>query len=299
MKNKPEIIAANYCVSFIDLLGQRAEYKNEGLLPRFKNAKDRECFFQKIEKTIKPIYNLQKDASDFLKSALEYKGPIRKSLATNLRKVYDEMKKVDLKQQRWSDGLVYFVSLLEGHVQCPMASIYRLFGTVGSLCFLGLAKKRPLRGAIDIAWGVELHPGELYGAAVASAYELESKAAQYPRIVISDRAVEYIIANKQNPELNVYIEFNRQLAQICSGMIAVDFDGYQILDYLGRSFKESITKRKHDVIFKHAFEFINEQLVHWRRERNTKLSMRYSHLSSYFAAHQDKSVMDDAAQQTS
>lgn len=296
MENKPDIIAANYCISFVDLLGQRAEYKNEGLLPRFENNGDRDRFFKKIERTIKPIYNLQKDASDFIESFLNYEGPFRKKLPPPLQAVYNQMHEAKLMQQRWSDGLVYFVSLLQGNVKCPIGGIFHLFGTVGSLCFLGLSKKHPLRGSIDISWGVELHPGEIYGAAVANAYELESKTAQYPRIVIGERTIEYLDVRTKNPASDIYSEFNRHLAKICLDMIAIDFDGNYILDYLGLGFKESITKGMHDELFKLAFKFVNEQLLYWQKKRNTKLSMRYNHLFSYFHAHQEI-IGDETAQQ--
>jgi hypothetical protein len=45
-KIKPDIIAANYCISFVDLLGQRAEYKDDGLLPIFERDEDRNGFFK-------------------------------------------------------------------------------------------------------------------------------------------------------------------------------------------------------------------------------------------------------------
>ena len=63
MDIKPEIIAAHYCISFVDLLGQRAEYKGEGLIPQSENEK--RLFLNKIKKTINPIYHLQKDASKY------------------------------------------------------------------------------------------------------------------------------------------------------------------------------------------------------------------------------------------
>ena len=288
MTNKTDIIAANYCISFIDLLGQRDEYKGEGFLPIFKNNEDRERFFEKIKRTIKPIYNLQKDASDMMKSILNFEGSVREKLPLSQSEAYDQMQEVKLKQQRWSDGLVYFVNLQRGDVKCPIGGIFYLFGTVGVLFFLGLCKKRPLRGSIDITWGVELHPGELYGAVVANAYELESETAQYPRIVIGERAVEYLDVNTKNTEPDVYNRFNTVLAKLCLDMIGVDFDGNYILDYLGQGFKESITKQMHDELFRRAFKFVNEQLTLWKKKKNTKLSMRYNHLFSYFQGYQER-----------
>ena len=283
MDHKPEIDAAHFCISFIDLLGQRAEYKGEGLLPLSES--DRKLFLEKVKRTINPIYHLQKDAADIMKSALKYEGPLRKHLSKDQQEIYDKMREVKLKTQRWSDGLVYFVSLQQGNVKCPIGGIYYLLGTVGSLCFTGFCKKHPLRGSVDISWGVELYPGEIYGAAVANAYELESEIAQYPRIVVGERVVEYLKTHSLNPESDVYSEFNRNLAEICLSMIAIDFDGNYILDYLGTGFKESITKTKHDQLYKLALQFVNEQLEYWRKKKNTKLSMRYNHLSAYFQSH--------------
>ena len=286
MEHKPEIIAAHYCISFVDLLGQRAEYKGEGLLPQ--SEPDMLRFLEKVRSTINPIYHLQKDASDFIKSALSYEGPLRKRLPGPQQEVYDKMLEIKLKHQRWSDGLVYFVSLQQDNVKCPVVGIFHLLGTVGTLCFLGLCKKRPLRGSVDISWGVELHPGEIYGAAVANAYELESEIAQYPRIVIGERVVDYLKTTLRHPQSGIFGEFDRSLAEICLGLITIDFDGNYILDYLGTGFKESITKSRHDRLFKLAFQFVNEQVEHWRKKKDTKLSMRYSNLFAYFHSHIEK-----------
>lgn len=280
METQPEIIAAHYCISFVDLLGQRAEYKGEGLIPQSENEK--RVFLEKIRKTINPIYHLQKDASKYMEAAVNYKGTLRDTLSEEQEKIYDQMREIKLKQQRWSDGLVYFVSLQKGNVKCPIHGIFHIFGTVGSLCFVGLCKKHPIRGSVDISWGVELHPGELYGAAVANAYELESEIAQYPRIVIGERVVRYLEAFYQNPDTDLFSEMNRTLAEICLNMIALDFDGNYMLDYLGQNFKESITKNKHEQLFELAFKSVREQLEHWQKKKNTKLSMRYNHLIAYF-----------------
>jgi hypothetical protein len=285
MEQKPEIIIANYCISFVDLLGQRSEYKGEGLLP--PSAGERNQFLEKIKKTINPIYHLQKDAAVFMKSALNYQGPLRNQLPQEQQKIYDKMHEVELKTQRWSDGLVYFVSLQQGRVQCQIGGIFHLLGTVGSLCLTGFCKKHPLRGSVDISWGVELHPGEIYGAAVANAYELESEVAQYPRIVVGERVIHYLETHTENPDTDVYSEFNKSLAKACLDMIAIDFDGNYILDYLGTGFKESITKSKHEQLYKLAFQFVKDQLEFWRKKKNTKLSMRYSHLFAYFEAHKE------------
>jgi len=184
-----KLVAYNYCIAFIDLLGQREEYKNEGLLPNFTSDEEREAFYQKIKKTIVPIFALQNDAETMMAKALTHNPEYQKILPPELYQSYIEARKSNIRHQRWSDGLVFFTSLGDADIKCPVIGLFSLFGLAGSLCFMGLSREQPIRGAIDIAWGLELHDGELYGAAVAKAYELESYVAQYPRIIISERTI--------------------------------------------------------------------------------------------------------------
>jgi hypothetical protein len=284
MNEREPLNIGNYCVSFIDLLGQRLEYKNEGRLPNFKSAEEKEQFIDKLRSTIGRIENLQLTSNKFLTAALEYKSPLREKLPSRVKTVFDEAREVRLKQQRWSDGLVYFVSLMEGEVKCPMSGVYTLLVTSGSLCFLGLAGKLPLRGSVDIAWAAELHERELYGAAVAKAYELESQVAQYPRIVVGPRVVEYLITNVQSPASDIYTECSRGLAKMSYSMLDVDSDGYHYVNYLGDAFHRAVTGDLHQELYEDSLKFIQQQGKKWRDERNTVLSLRYQHLLSYFLA---------------
>lgn len=285
INGKEPLNIGHYCVSFIDLLGQRLEYQNEGLLPKYESPEEQEQFRNKLRNTIGKIYTLQRGSNSFLKAALEYKSSLRERLQPDLKRFCDEMREVKLEQQRWSDGLFYFVSLMEGDVKCQMGGVYHILVVTGSLCFLGLAHKMPLRGSIDIAWATELHKGELYGAAVAKAYELESNIAQYPRIVVGPRVVDYLVTNINNPASDIYSECNRGEAKLCYDMLAIDSDGYHIVHYLGDAFHKAVTGNTHQKLYQDSMNFILEQCEKWRRERNTKLSFRYNHLLSYFLVH--------------
>jgi len=285
MKNDIDIIANHYCISFIDLLGQRAEYKGEGLLPQAES--EMIIFKEKIRRTITPIYDLQKSATTIIEAALNHKGTFREHLSGPDQQIYNDMREIVVNQQRWSDGLVYFVSLRKDSTKSPSGGIFHLLGAVGCLCLLGLCRARPLRGSVEVAWGVELHPGEIYGAAVANAYEFESKIAQYPRIVVGERVLKYLEATVAQATTDKLSEFNRRLAEICLSFFRIDFDGYYILDYLGDGFRENITKAKHDQLSKAAFQFVVEQLNHWNKLNDEKLAVRYGHLYDYFRSHLD------------
>jgi hypothetical protein len=295
MNNKETLKIANYCVSFIDLLGQRTEYKNEGLLLQYESTEEKEKFKIKVQNTIGKIDFLQRAADIFLNGVLNYKSPEREMLAPDRKVIYDKVKEVHLNRQRWSDGLVYFISLEEGKVQCPIQGVYIQLITNCYLCFFGLANGIPLRGSMDIAWAAELHEGELYGAAVAKAYELETCVAQYPRIVIGQRVIDYIIFNMNKPASNDYDEVDKTFAKKCFDMLAQDFDGHYVAHYLGGVFHEMVTKSLHGELYQSSIEFVLEQCKKWRDERNTKLSSRYNHLLSYFLSHSPSESQEENA----
>lgn len=282
---KKDIEIANYCASFIDILGQQEEYKNEGFLPNINESEKKEAFLLKFRSSIGAIDALQRDASNMLEAAGDPQKTIRHTLPPEQQAVYDEFHRVRPKQQRWSDGLVLFVSLMEKDVKCPMNGVFELFSHVGCLCFLGLARRIPLRGSIDAAWGVELHENELYGAIVANSYELESKIAQYPRIVVGNRVVEYLESNYAKTAQDYYSQYNKELAGLCLKLLAVDTDGYHVLHYLGEGYKSFVSQDRHSILYDKALKFVTEEFERHRQAQNTKLAFRYASLLSYFSAH--------------
>lgn len=274
--------AANYCVSFIDLLGQRALLDGQGLLP--SNEEEQKRFDEILPKSVGAILHLQEKAEEILNPFLNRRdSPSRDALPQDQQAVGDEMLATRIKTQRWSDGLMLFHSLGDKGVRCHTNGIYALFLMAGTICMLGLATKDPIRGAIEIGWGVELHPGELYGAAVASAYTLESEVAQYPRIVIGNNIIKllqtYYSDSKQDP-CSLY---EKKQAEICFNMLLEDIDGHLILHYLGDQFIAIIGHQSlHADLYARAKEFILEQIELHRSNKNTKLAQRYFQLLNYF-----------------
>ena len=72
------------------------------------------------------------------------------------------------------------------------------------------------------------------------------------------------------------------MASLCISMTAVDNDGYRILNYLGPHFTESAVGPMSKELYLKAYEFICEQYESHKKNRNTKLSMRYTWLRGYF-----------------
>lgn len=279
--------AGNYCVSFIDLLGQRKALEGQGLLPLVTTDAEHSQLIDTLRKSVGAIIKLQSQAEEMLAPLLSPRqnSPFRAALPPEQHAIWDQMHFSRIKTQRWSDGLVSFLCLGDKDVKCRMNGVFALFGLAGTLCFLGLATRNPIRGAIDVAWGVELHPGELYGAAVARAYELESEVAQYPRIVVGAEAVKLLQIHQANTGQDLYSQNDRALAKLCLDMLIQDVDGNWVVHYLGEEFQTAISHAQHAEIYYAAKKFVFEQVMEHNTSKNTKLSLRYSHLLHYFDAH--------------
>jgi hypothetical protein len=287
-QNVPEFLAANYCISFIDLLGQRDAFRGQGLLPTTNSGADGPVIDRVLRETIGPTLQLQQDVEDMVKTVSgDQDSSLRMSLPEEQRAVYDELRLKRVKTQYWSDGLIRFVCLGDQEIKCPLNGITEIFQFSGYFCMLALARRHPVRGAIDMAWGVELPRSGLYGPVVANAYELESHVAQYPRIVVGQRVVDFLEAHLANTgdDHDPFAMANHVRAGLCRDMLLKDVDGYWIVHYLGNAFQFSVTHTNHGFFYGKARAFVVEQLEAHRKSNNEKLMTRYSQLLNYFDAH--------------
>jgi hypothetical protein len=285
--NQASWVAYNYCLGFIDLLGQRDAMHGQGLLPVLSSEEEKATFRDVIRQSIGSIYTLQRDAEAMHRTSRSPRedSPLRKTLSPEQKIAWDEMQRPNTVTQRWSDGFVIFSCLGEQGLKSRMGSIFDIFGLCGSLCFLGLARRRPIRGAVEASWGVELKAGELYGPVVARAYELESEVAKYPRIVVGRNVIGLLDAHRNDLSGDVFSQFNRDMAQLCMSMMMRDVDGVPIIHYLGEGFRNAVTQTQHQVLYARSLEFVTEQLAEHRKTPTSKLAFRYVQLLNYFNAH--------------
>jgi hypothetical protein len=275
----------NFCVAFLDLLGQRDAMRGEGLLPIIKTEEERQQFILKAKQTIGSVAGLQRRAENLTSKKAAQRGEeFREKLSPEHQVIWDDILRESWKRQRWSDGLVYFASLGESDTKCKINDVYTLMSLAGALCLIGLGSQQPVRGAIDMAWGIELHPGELYGPALAHAYELESEVAKYPRIVVSERLVGVLASLIQSDKGDFFHEFNRELAKLCLSFVARDKDGVMFVHYLGKAFQTSVTQELRGEVYRDARKFVEEELVRHRQAGDQKLADRYVALLDYFVA---------------
>ena len=93
-----------------------------------------------------------------------------------------------------------------------MRGVYAALTSAASTFLTMLAGRQAIRGGIDVGVAVELRDKELYGPALARAYELESKTANYPRVVLGEELIRYIQFQQVRPDENVFPTMNKRMA---------------------------------------------------------------------------------------
>jgi len=227
------------------------------------------------------------DADDLVSAMLTRPdSPFRLALDEEQRAIWDQVsrKQIQIQTQYWSDGLIRFACLGGDNVPSSVNSIYEIINFSGVLCFLGLAQHRPVRGAIEGAWGSEIREGQLYGAVVSNAYELESEVAQYPRIIVGHRIVELLEEVRSVQSNDLLSRLNQSLAERCLKLLIQDVDGHWIIHYLGPDFRFGATHENHPLFFEKALNFIVAEMEKHKEAKNSKLAFRYSQLLAYFEA---------------
>ena len=95
----------------------------------------------------------------------------------------------------------------------------------------------------------------------------------------------YLVTHRDNQAEDIYSLNNRTLADLCLRLLAKDTDGYSIVHYLGKSFRDAVTQSQHDSLYMPARTYIAEQLQLHRQSGNSALAFRYTHLQYYFDSH--------------
>lgn len=273
--SQTDLVISNYAAAFIDVLGQRDQLRGCGLLPDNKDE-----IISIAKKTIATVQDLHSSFEDFYSGLTERTTKI--VVPKGQQHELEKLQKISLKYQRFSDGLVVYLSLMGDMRPELLNGLYGLIASCGSLCLLGLIRHTPIRGGVDVAWGVELNSNELYGCVVAKAYELESEIAKYPRVVVGDHVVNYLNIARELKGNDISSIYNREIASVCLSMLVRDSDGALIIDYLCPGFKKHIAATLDISVYQRAYSYVEDQIKHWGLEKNKKLLERYETLKDYF-----------------
>lgn len=278
--NNDEIYAGNYLVLFVDILGQQDLLRQIHCLPDRSNQKQVEEFENLLKKTVGTVNGFRDTFYHFFKGAENQPIDISR-LTEEQKRLYDKSRSNEIKSHMFSDFVTLFLSLRDDINKVPMIGVYSALNSAASSFIAMLSQGYAIRGGMDIGVGVEFWEDEIYGPALARAYALESKIAQYPRIILGDEIVTYIHLQRSRPEGDVFSMMNKGFAEVCANLIAIDDDGYAFLDYLGEGFRKDISSINAALVMK-AYKHVIKESEKYKSTKNSRLAFRYSLLRSYF-----------------
>jgi len=276
-----------YLVVFVDILGQTQLLRQMKGLPDKTDPNQMQEFEALLKETVGIIKHFRDLFHSYFKGESGYSSDLS-GLTSDQKKLYAELKQSNpLHSHMFSDFIALFISLRDDKNKVPMNGVYSALTAAASSILMMLAGGHAIRGGIDIGVGVEFEKGEIYGAAIARAYELESKIAIYPRIVLGDEIIRYIQFQQALPDDDLFTSMNKNLADICCELITIDDDGYPFLDYLGKGFQRYIAAGLDSQIVEMAYNFVVQESERYRKSRHSKLAFRYTLLRDYFEHRMD------------
>jgi hypothetical protein len=83
--------------------------------------------------------------------------------------------------------MIYFAPIWDGSVGNPIMTLHTLLSICAATFINTLSFGMVCRGGINTGIAGEFFTGEIYGPALADVYYLESRIADYPRIVVGDQ----------------------------------------------------------------------------------------------------------------
>ncbi|GAB5496238.1 MAG: hypothetical protein Phyf2KO_13180 [Phycisphaerales bacterium] len=134
--------------------------------------------------------------------------------------------------------LIYAPAIVDELYQ--VKAVLGLLMSVGMMFRHSLTNGIPMRGGIDLGPGCQLFTNEIYGPVLAAAHHIESKIANYPRVVAGPGLINFIdmLINYNNSE-------NKNLERVYRGTghnmrqhLIADADGRLVVDYAGELYDE-------------------------------------------------------------
>ena len=153
---------------------------------------------------------------------------------------------------------------------------------------LSLSVQVPMRAGLDVGVATQIDDDEIYGPGLERAFYLESQLAEYPRFLVGNELMSYLIWVKKQKCGTRIGQVAKEMAQFCRKMIIQDTDGRFMLDFLGDKIKGMSGEffKKKEIVS--ALEFVNSQYKKYLEQNNEKLASRYYRLLRYF--HSRKNV---------
>ena len=276
-----------YAAGFFDVMGQRNAFTN--LKRAWQQQREQSHptpeLIHAMKMTVGQVLGVRSLFDNYLSAEdLNFSEPAANLPDEHLPLIAD-LKSTPLNSIPLSDAIVVFVPVATPKGIPSGVGIYRLLRAAAACMLTTLASKAAIRGAIDIDVGIQLGESDFYGPALGNAYQMESKEADWPRILISESVVEFLHAPNSNNSLADQI--SDRFRDLSRDLIFEDTDGRHALDYLGSGAQRGVTQvvdddLDFDLIATNAYVFC--QSMTQAANISEKIRRKYQHALAYFTS---------------
>jgi hypothetical protein len=283
-----------HVVALIDFLGQSRELAKWDSVPQGFPPPD--WWLEAVQNTVGRVLmwreEFKKRFTQFLKLLDLHAQVLSTGTPPEKLRRFNDLRETTLEYAHFSDTLIFYSPLQNQHGYWQVSNIAGFLIVCGALLIGALASKTVFRGAIEVGVLTRFpsdstgRPGDPYGPALAKAHYLESKVAQYPRIVVGPSLLSYLDAVEKDPDQDAPARANRTIAADCRKYMVRDADDCWIADYLSDAFASTgAGPRRWGEVRTQAFAFVQSEVARFRKDGSDKLVERYEALEAYFRSH--------------
>ena len=160
-----------------------------------------------------------------------------------------------------------------------LIDVYRMLDVAAAVWLLAMSRDLPIRGGIELGFAIDVGEHEVYGHALAEAHRLESRVAQFPRVVVGEKLIfllnSAVEKASQRDAQEAYMA--KTLAGLCRKCLRTDEYGQLEVDVAGGSIAAQMREDMPEVLT--AVERnVQQQLKGHEDAGDNKLVERYQRL---------------------
>ena len=256
-----------YCVAYLELLEQEEKLDEMATIPLSDPLSER--LKDIVNDTIDEVPHIR----EFIKTFLE---PSRKthidisSWVTELQNEFREIFHSNITIRVFGYSIILYIPV-ERTYPLPVTEIYSIIRCAATFSILLPNFEHLLRGGISLHWGSTFQNGDIYGPAYYEAYHLAHDVAEYPRILVSYKLIDYLTRCEAIDPLEFpvgvkrgYAATEKGFASVCKRYICSDIDQFYI-DYLGYAiiynYKEEGMYSLFSSIVKNNYSYIQREIA--------------------------------------
>jgi len=269
-----DIHVGPYFVALIDIVGQRDKLRAWKVPVRLQSVYD-------VIESAEYVKELRKQFNDVYELAAQSTG-LLDQLDEEKRTWVEKRKQSRLWRRGFSDSYAMTVSCWdEQEWGLHAADIYYSLLGICAMFIWALARGKPFRGGADIGLGTEISEQEVYGPITVQAYELESRKAKWPRVMVGTGLLSYLDELEKRCGDDLDSRHTKLNIHNALDLITKTRGGKYMLDVMGDGVHSVFRDELFTEMIQVGYQFVTSEQKHFYKAGPKKIHYRYSQLRRY------------------